>query len=330
MDPAVSVILPVRDGGEFLAAAVDSILRQSLCDFELLLVDDHSRDGAATALAGTDHRLRLLNSPGQGVAAAFRHGLRWVRGRYVARMDADDIAAPERLEKQLSLLEARPDLGIVGGCVEFFPKPAVGTGNRRYGDWLNSLRSPADIHRAMFIECPIPNPTAMFRRDVLEGLGGYRDTAWPEDYDLFLRADARGVRMAKPDGVLLHWREHERRLTRTDQRYSLEQFQRAKAHYLAANRLPASELLIWGAGPTGKRLCDLLAAEGVDVAAFIDVHPRRVGGHKRGRPVLGLQQEWPENAFIVVAVGARRARRRIHRHLSSRGRREGRDFLFAA
>jgi glycosyltransferase involved in cell wall biosynthesis len=330
VNPLVSVILPVHNGGRFLAPAVDSILAQTLTDFELLLVDDASTDGAVQALPRNDQRLRILSSPSRGVVHAFNAGMKSARGDLVARMDADDMALPGRLAAQADLLLQDQRLGIAGACIEFIAEGGVRGGNRHYRDWLNSLRSPEAIRRGMFIESPVPNPTAMFRRDVLERLGGYRDVDWPEDYDLFLRADAGGIRMAKPAEILLHWRDHPNRLTRTDVRYDREKFQCAKAHYLAQGRLPERELLIWGAGPTGRRLFDLLAAEGVEVTGFIEVHPRRIGGTKRGQPVWPVTAALRDEVFVLVAVGARHARAEIHAYLERHGRIDGSDYLFTA
>jgi glycosyltransferase involved in cell wall biosynthesis len=326
----VSVVMPVRNGGRWLQAAVDSILNQASVYLELLLVDDHSSDGALKALAGDDPRLKILALPGheQGVVAAFNHGWRHARGEYIARMDADDLALPARLATQLAMLERQPGLALVGAAVELFSDQPLAAGNRHYQRWLNSLCTAADIRRELFIESPIPNPTALFRRSTLDRLGGYRDSRWPEDYDLFLRADAAGMAMAKAPEVLLRWREHPQRLTHTDGRYSRAAFQAAKAHFLVHGRGIRSNILIWGAGPGGRLLHDLLVAEGAEVAGFVEVHPRRIGGQKRGLPVWAVDQaaRWP--GPLLVAVGARGARTDIRRFLSEQQRIEGRDYLF--
>jgi len=332
MPPRVSVILPVRDGGPWLAEAVASILAQTLRDLELIVVDDHSADDAVRRLDRGDPRLHVVPNAGSGVSAAFNTGLGPARGAYVARMDADDIALPDRLERQVAYLEARPGVAICGAGVEIFAAGGIRAGNRRYQDWLNACRDPATIRRELFIESPIPNPTALFRAAALRGLGGYHEPDWPEDYDLFLRADAAGLSMGKPDGVLLRWREHPGRLTRTAGRYALERFQAAKLHYLTRYRLPSDRpLIIWGAGPTGRLTHDLLVAEGGTVAAFLDVHPRRIGGRKRGRPVWPVERLAQEPAaFVLAAVGAAGARRKIRAFMARLGRTEGEDYLFVA
>ena len=335
MKPVVSVILPVRNGGRWLQQAVDSILAQSLAQIELIVVDDHSSDSCVEPLIGKDPRLRVLQNVGRGVSSAFNTGLAQSRGRFIARMDADDIALPERLETQVEFLEQNPALDLCGACVEIFVgdgadggRPAGG--NRRYQAWLNACRSPAAIQRELFVESPIPNPTALFRRAALNRLHGYGDPEWPEDYDLFLRADLDGMQMGKPDPILLRWRDHGQRLTRKSPRYDWARFQAAKAHYLVAGRLRAeTSVVIWGAGPSGRAMHDLLQAEGMTVSGFLEIHPRRIGGEKRGLPV------WPVDhvdrlghQFILVAVGAAGARPKIRAFLHQRGRVEGGDYLF--
>ena len=332
MQPRVSVILPVRNGGAWLQPAVDSILAQTMAELELLVVDDHSEDGAPQRLLPGDSRLNVLPSAGRGVSAAFNTGAAAARAPYVARMDADDLALPDRLERQLRYLDENPDVAICGACVEIFRHdgaPLAG-GNRRYQTWLNACRTPAAIRRELFVESPIPNPTAVFRRSALQRLQGYAEPPWPEDYDLFLRADALGMRLGKPDGVLLRWREHEARLTRRDPRYAHARFQAAKAHYLARERLRGRPVVIWGAGPGGRLLHDLLRDEGVRIEGFLDVHPRRIGAEKRGLPVRSIEEATcPGTHFVLVAVGAAGARRRIRQFLQARGHEEGEHYLFA-
>lgn len=331
-EPLVSVILPARDAGEYLDEAVRSILHQTHRHLELILVDDHGRDGSVDALDRDDPRLSIVPSRGEGVVAAFNTGLAIARGAYIARMDADDISLPERLARQVALFERQPETGIAGACVTLFPAQRVAGGYRAYEAWLNRVRSPEDIHRALFIESPIPNPTAMFRRVVIDALGGYSNCSWPEDYDLYLRADRAGVRMAKPEAVLLRWRLHARRLTHNDERYARRRFQAAKAHYLVHGRLPPGRpVLIWGAGPGGREMHDLLDAEGAAITGFVDVHPRRIGGSKRGLPVHAIEFAATQtDALVVVAVGARGARGEIRAFLQAAGRIEGEDYLFVA
>jgi glycosyltransferase involved in cell wall biosynthesis len=335
MKPVVSVVLPVRNGGRWLKQAVQSILDQTFGQLELIVVDDHSSDNSLDDLPRADSRLKVMHNGGRGVSSAFNTGLAESAGRFVARMDADDLALPARLEMQLDYLRQNPDLDLCGAQVEIFVTgdtqgSAPAGGNRHYQAWLNACSSPDEIRRAMFVESPIPNPTALFRRAALRKLRGYGDPEWPEDYDLFLRADRLGMRMGKPDRILLRWRDHGRRLTRNSPRYEWNRFQSAKAYYLVRGRLRSLEsVVIWGAGPGGCKMHDLLQAEGMAVRGFLDVHPRRIGKEKRGLPVWALEHvACLRDAFILVAVRARVSRPKIRAFLQQQGRVEGEDYLF--
>ena len=329
MKPLVSVVLPVRNGGEFLNQAVSSILAQTLESLELILVDDHSTDDAITTLDKSDPRIKIYASNGKGVVNASNTGFGHSQGKFIARMDADDISLPERMACQLEYLQQHPRVDIAGACVEIFSETGIMGGLQRYQCWLNSVREPAQVRKQIFIESPLPNPGLMFRRARLHQLGGYRDNGWPEDYDLLLRADAAGMRMGKPDPVLLRWREHDMRLTHTDSLYKRERFMQAKTHFLVHHRLNEREVVIWGAGPTGSQIHDLLIAEGAKVAGFIEVHPRRIGGQKRGLPVWSIDKTKSLGAeMLLVAVGAAGARKEITAHLDLHGKKEGRDYLF--
>ena len=331
MNPFVSVVLPVHNGGNFLSRAVESILSQSHENLELLLIDDHSTDGAITELDKSDPRLSVLTCKGRGVVNAFNTGFAHSKGEYVARMDADDISLPARIRTQLDYLDLHPSIDIAGCCVEIFSESGIQGGLQRYQHWLNTVREPEQVRQQIFIESPLPNPGLMFRRPVLVRLDGYRDHHWPEDYDLLLRADAANMQMGKPAPVLLRWREHESRLTHTDARYERKKFMQAKSHFLVHHRLQERSIVIWGAGPSGRLMFDLLTAEGANIEGFIEVHPRRIGGQKRGLPV------WPidkvndlGNSMLLVAVGAAGAREEITAYLDEHGKRPGQDYLFVA
>ncbi len=331
MTPLVSVVLPVRNGGEFLSQAVDSILSQTFENLELLLIDDHSTDSAISSLDKSDHRLMVFNSKGNGVVDAFNTGFEIGRGQYIARMDADDISLPSRIQCQLDYLDKHSQVDISGCCVEIFSEAGIQGGLERYQNWLNSVREPEQVHQQIFIESPLPNPSLMFRKAAVQQLGGYRNNQWPEDYDLLLRADSAHMRMGKPEPVLLRWREHETRLTHTDSLYDRKNFMQAKSHFLVHHRLQGRSLIIWGAGPTGRLMFDLITAEGGKVEGFIEVHPRRIGGLKRGLPVWPMDKvKTLGDSMLLIAVGAAGAREEITDYLHKHNKIPGQDYLFAA
>ena len=335
--PRVSVLLPVRDAGPDLDGCIASLLRQTLSDFEVVAVDDGSVDGSGGELdawARSDSRVTVLHRPPEGLVAALNAGLERCRASLVARMDADDICHPRRLELQAALLEARPELGAASCLVRHVPWHGVGEGFRIYEAWLNALATPAAIARERFIESPVAHPSAIVRRELYEGCGGYRDFDGPEDYDLWLRLLEAGVQIAKVERHLYFWREHGDRLTRTDGRYSVESFLRCKARYLLRGPLDsASAVVVWGAGQTGRRLSKHLLRGGARITAFVDIDPAKIGRSLRGRPVVGpgeLPRLLADGAVVLAAVASRGARALIRQQLDALGLAEGEDYWCVA
>ncbi|MBC8496388.1 MAG: glycosyltransferase [Chloroflexi bacterium] len=338
--PAVSVLLPCYNAAETLGETLESLSQQTLSDFEVIAVDDGSDDSTLGMLrdwAAPDSRFRVLSRPHGGVIEASATGLQECRGRYIARMDADDRAHPQRLARQAAYLDEHPNIAAVSCLVKAFPDKHVREGFRIYVEGLNSLIADEDIIREIFVESPLPNPSVTFRKKWLQRMGGYQERGWPEDYDLYLRMYLAGAKFAKIPQVLLEWREHPKRITRTDSRYSLENFLRAKAHYLKRGPLADWDaVIIWGAGMMGRRLSKLLMREeDAPVVAFVDIDPKKIGNTRRGKPIIppdDLLDWWGryQNPVVLAAVGARGARTLIRGRLNAFGLREGTDWWAAA
>ena len=335
--PTVSVLLPVRNGDRWLEDSLASLARQTLPDFEVIAVDDGSSDGSGDLLenwAERDRRITVIHQPAQGLVAALNRGFEHCRAPLVARMDADDISHPRRLELQAAHLTSRPEVGVVSCLVRHFPSHRVATGFRLYEDWLNSLRNHDEMERERFIESPVAHPSAMVRREVLTEVGGYRDAEWAEDHDLWLRLFEAGTIFAKLDQFLFFWREHGERLTRTDPRYSVPNFLKCKAHYLARGPLAGSgKTVLWGAGQTGRRLSKFLIEEGVAIAAVVDIDPAKIGGTLRGIPVVApddLPERLGVGTVVLAAVASRGARDLIRIRLNELGLEEGSTFWCVA
>lgn len=329
------MLLPVRDAEGHLTACVESLAAQTLEDFEVLAVDDGSADGSLGILlawAERDPRVRVLRQGREGLVAALERARRSARGRYLARMDADDLAAPSRLEQQLALMEARPEVTACGCGVAYFPEGLVKGGARRYQRWMNALVEPEEIERDLFVECPLAHPTFFLRATAVDATGGYRDRGWPEDYDLLLRLWERGGRFAKVPEVLLSWREGPLRLSRRHPAYAAEAFRRLKVDALGRTLLRGRDgALVWGAGPTGKAFARTLRAAGAAVRAFVDLDPRKVGQRVHGAPVVPPEEaERYRTALCVAAVGQDGARTLIRASLLEMGWREMVDFVAVA
>lgn len=205
--PKVSVVMPVYNAETYLGEAVDSILNQTFPDFELIAVNDGSPDGSGAildAFAARDTRVRHVRRENGGVTAALQTGLGVARGNYIARMDSDDIARPERFEKQVKKLDSEPDIVALG--TQFLSIDPDGRP-------LKVIPLPlehAEIDARLVGEqgLALCHPSVMMRADVLKTAGGY-DTRFPkaQDIELFLRLAEVGRLVNLPD-VLMEYRQH--------------------------------------------------------------------------------------------------------------------------
>ena len=206
--PKISVIMPAYNAETYIAEAIDSILHQTFPDFELIIINDHSQDRTAQIIRSCqDPRILYLeNGENLGVAKALNRGLAAARGEYIARMDADDISLPERLEKQAAFLDAHPQTAVVAGAVELFGSQ---TGIRRFS------QTPEKLRVDLLCGCCFAHPSVMMRRETVLSLGGY-DPAFEgaEDYHLWARIAQRYPLASLPDPVL-RYRIHPAQVTQT-------------------------------------------------------------------------------------------------------------------
>lgn len=326
--PEISVVLPFYNAENTLDAAIQSILEQTSSDFELVLVDNNSSDKSweiAEKYSSTDTRIRLLSEEKQGVSNAMNCGLRNARGSFIARMDADDISYPERLQKQCDFLTQNPKIGLVGCEVKYVAHQKNTAGFRRFVNWVNSFHSASKIGRFRFIEIPVVNPTIMFRRELFEKYGGCFDGDFPEDYEMQLRYLAAGVEMAKLPEILLEWHDYSTRLTRTDKRYSTEAFFKTKAAYIKKwseqNNRFHPKIWIWGAGRKTRQRTEFLKNEGLQVEGSIDIVASKTD------TLFYKNIPEPGKMFIVSMVTNTGAGEKIRKFLIQKDYSEGRDFL---
>jgi glycosyltransferase involved in cell wall biosynthesis len=203
--PTVSVVMPVYNGERFVVEAFRSILAQTFRDFELLVVDDGSTDNTAALLAAeqaADARVVVHRQPtNQGFLAALETGCARARGRYLARLDADDVSLPERLARQVAFMDAHPEVGVVGSAIHVIDDRGVRSRTKSYptGSGLAAW--------SMIFFNSLAHPAAMFRRSAFEAVGGYPAgcAGGTEDYAIFLEI-SRVARLANLPDVLLLYR----------------------------------------------------------------------------------------------------------------------------
>lgn len=346
MTPPISVLMPIFNASATLAECLDSLLRQTFSDFELVVVDDGCSDNSIELVRGRwpKTRLTLVAKGRVGLVVALNEGLGACAGSLIVRMDADDIAHPERLAKQWQSMQERNAPDLLGTQVAAFAtdeagvKTAAEQGYQRYINWQNSLVTHGDILRERFVECPIAHPTFCFAKETLFSLGGYDDGPWPEDHELVLRYAAHGLRLGKVPEVLVDWRDSQGRTSRQDPRYRDKAFTRLKVKYLVDG--PLADLThkkLWLCGGDGRAraMAQALRDAGVQVTGFVDVNPK-ASGQRLGLDVLPPQAICkagpinPKESILLACVGGPQARDGIRALAANAGFEEGKNFWCVA
>jgi glycosyltransferase involved in cell wall biosynthesis len=215
--PIVTVLMPVYNAEAFVATAIDSVLRQSFTQFELLIISDGSSDRSAEIITSfRDERIRFINNERNlGLIATLNSGIRLASGKFIARMDADDVCLPDRLSKQVAFLEQRVDVAVVASLVDF-----INTDGEVTGNWSTdqSAVSEQDIALVMARTNCIAHPSVIMRTEIARKYLYQTNQKGAEDWDLWLRLLADGHRIAKISEVLLHYRIHPDSITAGDKR----------------------------------------------------------------------------------------------------------------
>jgi hypothetical protein len=247
VNPSVTVLIAVHDGGDLLLDAVQSVLAQTHRDFELLLIDDASTDDAIDRLPA-DARIRVLhNERNLGQVPSLNRGLAEAGGKYVARLDADDTMLPSRLERQVAVLDADPSVALVGSWMD-----VVDERGRLYGKLRGHVRDFAELIVAILTDrYPFGHPSLTYRRNVVLELGGYDPALAPsEDKDLYRRLALARHEVRCIEEPLVHYRRHERQLSQEHRIVQLARDHQGQDRFLTelapGTPLPSLRLLLSG------------------------------------------------------------------------------------
>jgi glycosyltransferase involved in cell wall biosynthesis len=200
--PAVTVLLPVRDPrDDFFSAALESVLTQTFSDFELLIIDD-SASPDVRARIPSDPRIRYQRGNATMLPDALNCGLQLARAPLVARLDADDVCAPDRLQTQVEFLSAHPDVAVVGSHIDVIDEQGSVIGRRLFPLEHGEIAAALRRYNCM------SHPSVMFRKDAVLRVGGYATGIVAEDYDLWCRMVVDGARFANCGRPLIRYRFH--------------------------------------------------------------------------------------------------------------------------
>ena len=170
-NPNVSVVIPCFNAEATVAQALQSISEQRFESLEIIIVDDGSSDSTPQIIqthAANDPRIRVISRVHEGIIASLNAGINASTAPYIARMDADDYAYPNRIAKQAAYLDNHPEIAVVGCLVEGYPPDKIQEGYKLYYQWLNGLVSSDQIAREIYIESPLAHPSVMIRSRALE------------------------------------------------------------------------------------------------------------------------------------------------------------------
>ncbi len=325
--PEVSIILPVWNAEEYIQECINSILNQSYQNFELIIVTNGSNVPTLQAIEQIkDKRIIRFHFDQPDLIKAVNKAITESSGRYISRIDSDDIMTLHRLQLQVDFLKQNPDFAIVSGEIQYLGDQLKNRGYFLHVNWLNQLKTHEDIFLNRFVDSPVANPSLMVRKEVFERFGLYKDGPFPEDYEIVLRWLENNMKIGKIPEDVLQWRDHSGRLTRNNDRYSVESFYKIKAKYFTKwflKHFPSkNEILVWGTGKSVRRKSRYLSDHGLKIAGYIDVKPHPSSNQTPVYHYLSI----PKNIFILSFVSDRKGRVEIFNFLTKNGYQPGIDF----
>ncbi len=252
----ISILLPFRNAAPWIAETVQSIQEQTHENWELLAVNDHSKDDSLSILdAIDDPRIQILNNKGIGIIPALQTGLNAASGDFTTRMDADDLMPREKLKSLLSVIGNQRH--IATGKVRYFSDTSVSAGYQKYENWLNERCNREDHFDHVYRECVIASPNWLVRTEFLRADKIFDQLHYPEDYDMIFLWKKYGYEISVANEITHLWREHPQRTSRNSSTYDQASFFQLKLSWFRRNE-KGKTLGVFGTGPKGKMVIDQL------------------------------------------------------------------------
>jgi glycosyltransferase involved in cell wall biosynthesis len=332
MNELISIVMPVKNAGLYLKDCLESILAQTYPNWELLAVDDGSTDSSLEILQYYSQkypRIHTFKNSGNGIILALRTAYSHSNGEYIHRMDADDLMAPRKLELMLAELKQAGKGTVVTALVQYFAEGGVSDGYLKYEKWLNALCENDRHWEEVYQECVIASPCWLIHRQDLDAVGVFDEDRYPEDYDLVFRFYEKGLKVKSVKEVLHYWRDHSARSSRNHEHYQANSFFALKLHYfLKLERDPKRSLVVWGAGPKGKRLAKMLNRQGIDFE-WVSNNPNKHGKEIYEQIMRSFKKILEfKRPQVIITVAQRKAKQEIVDFLESNGLEVKEDYWF--
>lgn len=314
--PEISILMPYKNAAVWISACLISIQNQSFSDWEVIGVNDSSTDESEEIFLDfqkNDARFKTFQNPGKGIVPALDFGYQQSRGKYISRMDADDLMTEKRLEQMRILIFDSPEKTVVTGLVQYFSDQPITEGYKSYETWINEINLKGLQSEKIYRECVIASPNWLTRREILDSVGGFGKLSYPEDYDLVLKWYENGVNFRVVPEVTLWWREHPDRTSRKSKHYSQKAFFELKINAFLRIDYKENTLVIWGKNKKSRIVTKILDANGIP---FIN---HEVSDFKEVEKI--------NNPRILIAVyPGEKERKLIQNYLRSIEKEEGKDW----
>jgi glycosyltransferase involved in cell wall biosynthesis len=330
--PLVSILTPFKNTARFLPECIDSVINQSLTDFEFILVDDGSNDDSIAivkSFADKDPRIKLYINEGNGIIDALRLAYQKSSGTFITRMDSDDIMTPNKLMVLVDKLKQHGTNYVAIGQVKYFSETGISDGYQRYERWLNNLTKTGRNYSEIYKECVIPSPCWMVHRDDFERCDAFNPNDYPEDYDLTFRFYKQDLKCIPCDEVLHHWRDYSTRTSRTHEHYAQNYFLDIKIKYFLELDYDANRpLSLWGAGFKGKTIAKHLVQHNIPFFWICD-NPKKIGKHIYKQELLHFESlSALQNPQSIITVANETAQTEIKAYFNKLNLKPQTDYFF--
>ena len=331
-EPLISILTPFKNTSIYLEECLNSILKQTFQNWELIIIDDGSTDHSfdiVNSFAEKDSRIKLFKNSGIGIIQALRMAFNKSSGDFITRMDSDDIMLPNKLEILSGNLLKHGKCHVAIGLVEYFCEGVLGEGYRAYETWLNHLTKFGNNYSEIYKECVIPSPCWMLHREDLIACGAFNPNIYPEDYDLTFRFYKYHFKCIPCDLVLHKWRDYHTRTSRTHEHYAQNHFTALKTyHFLDLDYNDYKTLVIWGAGNKGKIMAKILIERRIPFEWICD-NPKKIGKDIYGKilkPFSSLEKI--KNSQSIITVANKKSQREIRAYMDKLLKQPILDYVF--
>ncbi len=332
MKPLVSIITPFKNTEEFLPDCLNSIIKQTYKNWELILINDHSTDNSleiATRFAIEDTRIKVFNNNGNGIIPALQQAFSISSGDYITRMDSDDLMSLDRIAVMTRQLTQNGRNHLAVGLVNYFSKTSLKSGFKSYETWINKLSIKGTNFTEIYKECVIPSPCWMIHRDDFIAAGGFNSNRYPEDYDLAFRFYKMNYKVIPASKVLHHWRDYSWRSSRVKKEYSQQSLLTIKIDcFLHLNYDRNRPLLLWGAGDKGKFIAKKLIAQNINFTWVCD-NPKKINKKIYNKTMYHFSKtELLTDPQSLITVANPLAQKEIKNYFKSKNKQAMKDYFF--